>query len=184
VKDVGAFTIRSGKSLGCWRCASRGQNLLKHGKRQTAVYAVWKAIKSRCRNAQSKSYPDYGGRGVRLCQGWSAFGNFFADMGDRPAPGRQIDRQDNNGHYSCGHCVECVANGWRMNCRWATPKEQQRNRRNNRLVTADGRTMTLAAWTEETGVSSSLFCFRTRKGWDEERAILTPPLRRGKRPGA
>jgi hypothetical protein len=77
-------------------------------------------MKNRCYNPSYPKYKNWGGRGIRVCESWLDFSNFYADMGDAPV-GMSIDRIDVNGDY----CKE--------NCRWATQKEQQNNRRNNVL---------------------------------------------------
>lgn len=66
-------------------------------------------------------YPDYGGRGITVCIRWLNYLNFLADMGERPL-GMTLDRINNNGSYELG------------NCRWATRKQQQANRRNSRKL--------------------------------------------------
>lgn len=80
-------------------------------------YKCWIQVKDRCKNDKCAAWMDYGGRGIRICKGWDeSFPSFNTDMGVRPQ-GYSLDRIDNNGHYSCGHCPECVANSWPMNCK-------------------------------------------------------------------
>jgi len=79
---------------------------------------------SRCRDVRDRSYPDYGGRGIRVCERWSGengFVNFLADIGEKPSPEYSIDRIENDGDYEPG------------NCRWATRTEQNRNQRPRKL---------------------------------------------------
>jgi hypothetical protein len=61
-------------------------------------------MRKRCENSNSKSYPDYGGRGINVCQRWKTFENFLADMGPRPSPKHEITRTENDGNYDPSNC--------------------------------------------------------------------------------
>lgn len=113
----------------------------------------------RCTNHKNKYYPNYGGRGITVCQEWrDSFENFLKDMGECPSK-HQIDRIDNNGGYR------------KENCRWVTPKTNSRNRRDNRLETHNGKTQCLAAWAEEIGINIKTLGSRLRNGWSIENAL-------------
>ena len=118
----------------------------------------------RCINPNDKKYPLYGSRGIRVCKQWEKFENFLKDMGECPS-GYSIDRTDNNKGYN------------KENCRWATPKEQARNRRNNHMISYNEKTQCLAAWTEETGIASSLISWRIKNGWSTEKALTTSAIK-------
>lgn len=120
---------------------------------------IWKGIKARCFCKTHKSYPWYGGRGIKMCERWAtSFENFCADMGERPI-GVEIDRIDNDGDYEPG------------NCRWVDKTTQQRNRRGNRIVLHAGKIQCLAAWEEELGLSRGAISHRLKAGWSIEKAL-------------
>jgi hypothetical protein len=123
---VQAGNLKSGNSKSCG-CLNRElisrraiERSYKHGhssRTETSPeYRSWAAMWGRCRCPNTPYYRLYGGRGVTVCERWTSFENFLADMGLRPT-GRSIDRIDPYGNYEPG------------NCRWATPKEQRANRR-------------------------------------------------------
>lgn len=110
------------KSCGCLHYETNCSNALTHGDSTLKEYAVWKAMRQRCNNPNSRPYEDYGGRGIKVCDRWNkSFTNFFNDMGPCP-PNKSIDRKDNDGNYEPN------------NCRWATRKEQLNNTRRNKIL--------------------------------------------------
>ncbi len=126
------------------------------------AYHCWVAMRQRCENPNNTGYSDYGGRGITVCARWSKFKNFIADMGERP-PGLTLNRKNNNLGYSP------------ENCEWSTPKQQQRNRRNNLMLTLNGVTKVATEWAEIIGIPIPSIYYRFYRGWPEER-ILTEPL--------
>lgn len=119
---------------------------------------------SRCRNPKYKDYPLYGGRGISVCDDWLIFENFYRDMGDRPV-GMSLDRIDN----THGYC--------KKNCRWASERSQQRNRRDNVFYEYGGIKATLPDLCERFGADYNRAKNRIGRGWTIERAICEPPLK-------
>lgn len=145
----------------------------KHGcaKRSglTGEYMSWRAMKRRCDQASSKEYLLYGGRGIKVCDRWlHSFSTFLLDMGARPSKKHTLDRIDKDGDYQPS------------NCRWATRKEQARNTRTNHLVTFQGKTLCINAWSEQLGIPGSTIRYRLRSGWPIAQALTCPPDRSGK----
>lgn len=152
---VTEYKLKSGhtQSCGCLRASSKGMW-------QEPEYHAWQAMKSRCENPNNNAYKHYGGRGIKVCQRWSeSFNNFISDMGLRPGAKYSIDRIDNNGDYEPG------------NCRWATWREQQNNRRNNVYHFYNGERITEAILARKTGVDIHLIRKRMRHGKTLEQAI-------------
>ncbi len=93
------------------------------GGKPSGTYKSWSGMIQRCTNVNREKYTNYGGRGITICERWSLFENFYADMGDRPL-GMSLDRKDVNDNYTP------------TNCRWSTSQEQSRNKRST-VVTSD-----------------------------------------------
>lgn len=113
----------------------------KHGMRGTILWSKWNAMKQRCSNPKTISYKYYGGRGIKVCDRWKDFMNFYEDMGKGYKKGLSIDRIDNNKGYSP------------ENCRWSTPKQQNQNTRANVHVKVKGESFTIRELSDKSGIN-------------------------------
>ena len=156
-KIVRADHFKSGHTTSCG-CVNV-ERLYKHGLGWSRGYSVWNGMISRCNNVSDKEYLRYGARGISVCERWLDVTNFIKDMGHPPTAKHQIDRINNDGDYEPS------------NCRWATRQENARNRRNNRMITIEGKTQCVSDWADDQGMSSSVIFCRLKRGWTEEDAI-------------
>lgn len=163
---VRTHNIRNGHtvSCGCFMRESCGNNFRTHGKSGFREHRIWTQMLNRCLNVANPAYDSYGGRGIYVVRRWLKFENFFADMGVCPQR-RSLDRLDNDGPYC------------KRNCAWRTQKQQNRNKRNNHLVTYGGRTQTVAGWAEELGFEYGTLLNRLKAWQDADRAFRTPLMR-------
>lgn len=137
-----------------------------HGQSESSTYQSWQAMRRRCQDPNFNVYPNYGGRGIKVCDRWQSFVKFRADMGERPE-GHTLGRINTDGDYEPD------------NCRWETWTQQQRNRRGNHTITFDGLTLTMAEWSERTGIPyRSLEKRINRDGWPVEDALTIPVRQR------
>lgn len=166
-KIARSVTLKRGEcgSCGCLHREITKRVSTTHGHaingKLSRTYISWRAMVARCHRLSNAQYPDYGGRGIKVCDEWRVFENFLRDMGERP-PRTSIDRIDNDKGYEPG------------NCRWATSKQQGRNTRQCRLITFRGKTAPVSEHCEDAGIPSSRVLRRLNLGWPVDRALLTP----------
>ena len=147
------------------------KSVAKHGMSNLPEYRHWGRMHERCYSVNHRSYPRYGGRGIKVADRWNGLGgfaNFLADMGPRPSPKHTVDRIDGDRDYGPD------------NCRWATVAEQNNNRGDyNVRLTVGDETKTVAEWAHSTGLPVGVIRTRLKRGWTHEQAVLAPT--RGRR---
>lgn len=146
--------LRNGTSQTCGHSRTTKPNNLRHGHARgngSHEYKAFLNAKERCQRPANISYKHYGGRGIEFR--FDSFEEFFKEIGTAPSPQYWLDRIRTNGHYERG------------NIQWATPQTQQRNRRNNHMVTFHNQTKTLAEWGDTALGGYHLLRLRIRRGW-------------------
>ena len=137
---------------------------------QKKLKHVWSGMRQRCYNPNSGDYKNYGGRGIYVCDRWKDdFQNFYDDMHAGYEQGLQLDRRNNDGPYSP------------ENCRWVTPRENNRNKRSNLFITTALGRKTITEQSEITGLSVAGIKSRLDKGMPEELSIIPNPNVKGKK---
>lgn len=174
VSVVAAYNLKNGHvtSCGCFRNELSSNKFKKanttHGKYNSPTYLTWKSMIARCTNETHKSFKNYGGRGITVCERWLLFENFLCDMGSRPE-GKTLDRIDSNKGY------------FKENCQWQTMREQQRNRRNNRIIKTPDGEMCVSEAAIHYGINKSTLLTRINNGLSEFDSCTTPVKSRGER---
>lgn len=167
-KKVNGCNLRNGESMscGCLVVDTQRSRLTTHGEskndKQTPEYRTWSDIFGRCLNPKNRSFGNYGGRGIGICDKWRSYDEFLSDMGRRPTAKHTLDRKNNSKGYGPD------------NCRWATKAQQSQNMRSNRMMTLDGKTLCVAEWAEITGIKIGVIRGRLNRGWDDEKSLTTP----------
>lgn len=153
--------LRQGKKKSCG-CLFKERNpkILKPKSRitykmeNTRLYHIWCGMKQRCYNKNKKGYKNYGGRNIQICDEWLKFENFYSwAISNGYEDNLTIDRIDSNGNYEPS------------NCRWASWKQQENNKRTNRYITVKGETKTLSEWSRVTGLGKETIRWRLENGW-------------------
>lgn len=135
----------------------------KHGLSYTQEYRAWQTMRLRCTVPTNAAFPNYGGRGIKVCERWlNSVEAFIADMGPKPSPKHELDRIDNDGNYEPS------------NCRWVTRSVNDRNRRNNRFLVFQGQMCSVAEWCERLGMPRDTVHHRLEAGWSVDAALATP----------
>lgn len=148
---------------------SNPQGNIKHGHHGTLTYARWKSMLQRCCNPNASNYRYYGAKGVTVWDAWrESFEAFREDMGECPSSAMTLERLDNTIGYRPDNCI------------WMERSQQARNRSNCVHLTHAGRTMIVADWAKELGVSANALRQRLALGWSAERTLTTPIKRRGR----
>lgn len=130
----------------------KGRFLSTHNMSQSSEYGIWSNMLYRCNNPNCPIYKNYGAKGTKVCERWGSFELFIEDMGNRPSVLHSIDRIDVLGDYEPS------------NCRWATKKQQGRNRRNNVKFNIDGNDLTVPEIAEKFNISKNAISKRLQRG--------------------
>jgi hypothetical protein len=156
----GRLTSGNSESCGCLFL----ERVTHHNMGKTAEYKAWGTMIQRCTNDRNPAWKNYGGRGIAVCDEWlKSFISFFEYVGPKPTPKHSLDRfPDVNGNYEPG------------NVRWATSKEQSRNRRGTRLISFNGERKCITDWAEIVGISCGVIWGRLDSGWSVEMAFTAP----------
>lgn len=159
----GSLAQGTSKSCGCVGRQKTIERSTKHGGYGTRLYRIWDDMKARCYNHNSISYPNYGAKGITVCEEWKNFKTFMDwALANGYNDKLTLDRIDYNKGYTAD------------NCRWITMMEQSNNKSNNHYITYNGETLTMVQWARKLNISYNLLCQRMSRGWTFEKAILTP----------
>jgi hypothetical protein len=157
-RAVSGKTLRNGDSRSCG-CAGN----VKHGMSHSPEYTAWAAMIQRCENPKNPGFPNWGGRGIRVCSRWrKSFAAFLADVGSRPDPHFSLERINNERGYYPG------------NVKWQPRREQTRNTRRVHHLIFRGETHTTWEWAEILGIEQKVIRSRLEKGWPIERILSEP----------
>lgn len=157
--------LTSGATKSCGCLVKEKLTNKTHGMSNTRIYKIYKGMLQRCFCKTAKAYPNYGGRGIIVCDEWKKdFMNFYNwAIANGYTDELTIDRINVNGNY----CPK--------NCRWITKAEQSRNTRSNHFLTFNGKTQTICEWSREMNIDHRKICKRINTyGWSVERTLTTP----------
>lgn len=153
VITVKSDSLISGHTVSC------GCKKITHGfANKERLYNTWKCMRQRCNNPNNKSYPNYGGKGVKICEEWNDYSIFRSwALNNGYTDELSIDRINSNGNYEPS------------NCRWANDKVQMNNQTRNRKILFEGKEYTMSQLAEKFGLSYSAMQHRIERGWSMKR---------------
>lgn len=157
IRNIMFSLLVTGKTVSCG-CYRKIKGITHGRSKNDVTYRIYRDMLRRCNNPNYREFHLYGGRGIKVCERWSTFENFLADMGERP-PGMSLERDRVNEGYGPD------------NCRWATDFEQANNKRNNVFLEYQGKRLSIAQWSRETGIKAATLYFRHSSGWPPERTL-------------
>jgi hypothetical protein len=157
--------ILAGKTKSCG-CLQNNSRSITHGMSMSSEYRIYNNMINRCYNNKVASYKYYGARGITICRRWlESFENFYSDMGARPSKKFSIDRINNDGNYEPS------------NCRWATMKQQNENKRFSKSevrIEYKGEVMNIKKWAERYSINYNTLYYRIHSlGHSFENSIST-----------
>ncbi len=158
--NVWRHNLTSGRTIRCRECRRTEKTI--HGLQNTPEWNSWVAMRQRCLNPKNDHYPRYGGRGIKICDRWSDFRKFLADMGNKPSGDHSIGRIDNDGDYTP------------KNCEWQTRDDQANNMSHSKFLEIDGVRMTAAQWAKKMSIGYAAVLGRLERGWSPRDAVMIP----------
>ena len=162
IVDVLAGNLRKGNSTscGCFAHELVSKSSKTHGHSKSRLYKIWEGMKQRCYNPHVKAYKYYGEKGISVCDEWMSYEPFEKwALSHGYSDDLSIDR------------IDCCGNYCPDNCRWVTKLIQSNNTSTNTFIFCDGKKMTLAQWSRELNISSSVLSWRKAHGWSDEECI-------------
>ena len=160
---VPSYAIRTGATKSCGCYTGKTKTSFRESMRGTHIHTAYTNMLTRCYNPHYYLFQHYGGKGIKVCDDWlgdDGFINFYNwSLANGCSGNLSIDRIDNSKNYSPD------------NCRWVTMKEQQNNRTNNRMITVNGETHTIAEWSRINKIKYATIQNRLKYGWSEQDAV-------------
>lgn len=164
-KIVRPDSLKNGRSKSCgclnneMRSAIAKKANTTHGNSKTRIYSIWNMMRQRCYNRKSTSFQYYGARGISVCPSWRTFDGFFKDMGEGWFSGGSIERVDVNGNYEPDNCI------------WIPRINQNKNTRQNIIVTYKGKKERLVNLCDRFGIHNTVVRKRITRGWTLNEAL-------------